>query len=316
MTVGGDPPGQTSGQILVIKLAALGDLVQALGPCAAIRRHHKEARITLLTTAPFEDLARQSGYFDEVWLDGRPKLLQPFRWLALRRRLRSGGFSRVYDLQTSDRSGFYFRLFGPGSKPEWSGIAAGCSHPHANPKRDFMHTYERQIEQLGMAGILDVPSPDLSGVSADATVFDLAKKFALLVPGGAAHRPEKRWPAEAYGELARRLVDKGIQPVLLGTSGERAVLETIIVLCPEAKNLADQTDFGQVVALARNAEFSVGNDTGPMHLIAIAGCRSVVLYSGASDPALCAQRGRDVRILRRDRLSELSVDEVLADDAS
>ena len=312
MTVGGDAPPH----ILVIKLAALGDFVQALGPCAAIRRYHKDARITLLTTAPFEDLARQSGYFDEVWLDTRPKLWQPSRWMALRRKLKSGAFERVYDLQTSDRSGFYFKLLAPGPKPEWSGIAKGCSHPHANPKRDFMHTYERQAEQLAMAGILDVPRPDLSWVTADITAFDLAGNYALLVPGGAAHRPEKRWPAEAYGALAARLADKGIQPILLGTSGERAVLDEIMALCPGVKNLADQTDFGQIVALAWNAQFCVGNDTGPMHLIAVAGCRSTVLYSAASDPALCAQRGQDVRILRRDRLSELSVEEVLADDAS
>ena len=312
MTVGGD----SARHILVIKLAALGDFVQALGPCAAIRRHHEDARITLLTTAPFEDLARQSGYSDEVWLDTRPKLLQPSRWMALRRQLKSGAFDRVYDLQTSDRSGIYFKLFGPGSKPEWSGIAKGCSHPHANPQRDFMHTYERQAEQLAMAGIPDVPDPNLSWVTADITTFELAEKFVLLVPGGAAHRPEKRWPARAYGELSVRLTYKGIQPVLLGTSDERAVLDEIMALCPEVKNLADQTDFSQIVALARNAQFSVGNDTGPMHLIAVAGCRSIVLYSKASDPALCAQRGQGVRILRRDRLSELSVDEVLADDPS
>jgi len=49
-----------------------------------------------------------------------------------------------------------------------------------------------------------------------------------------------------------------------------------------------------------------------MHLIAVAGCRSVALYSHASDPELCAQRGRDVQILRRERLQELTVDEVLS----
>ena len=43
-----------SQRILVIKLGALGDFIYALGPMAAIRRHHKDARITLLTTAPFE----------------------------------------------------------------------------------------------------------------------------------------------------------------------------------------------------------------------------------------------------------------------
>ena len=44
--------------VLVIKLGALGDFVQALGPFAAIRRHHADARVTLLTTASYEELAR------------------------------------------------------------------------------------------------------------------------------------------------------------------------------------------------------------------------------------------------------------------
>ena len=51
-------------RILVIKLGALGDFVLALGPCAAIRRHHQNAHITLLTTTPFVDLASASGYFN------------------------------------------------------------------------------------------------------------------------------------------------------------------------------------------------------------------------------------------------------------
>ena len=49
-----------------------------------------------------------------------------------------------------------------------------------------------------------------------------------------------------------------------------------------------------------------------MHVIATAGCPSVALYSLASDPALCAQKGPDVTILRRDPLSDLSIDEVEA----
>ncbi|MBT4888118.1 MAG: ADP-heptose--LPS heptosyltransferase, partial [Rhodospirillales bacterium] len=33
-------------RILVIKLGALGDMIQALGPMAAIRKHHPNAHIT------------------------------------------------------------------------------------------------------------------------------------------------------------------------------------------------------------------------------------------------------------------------------
>ncbi len=59
-------------RILVIKLGALGDFIQATGPFAAIRTHHVGERIVLLTTEPFAALERTSGYFDEVWIDSRP----------------------------------------------------------------------------------------------------------------------------------------------------------------------------------------------------------------------------------------------------
>ena len=55
---------------------------------------------------------------------------------------------------------------------------------------------------------------------------------------------------------------------------------------------------------------AVGNDTGPMHLIAAAGCPSLVLYSRESDPAKVAPRGSSVATLRRDTLAELSIAEV------
>ena len=54
-----------------------------------------------------------------------------------------------------------------------------------------------------------------------------------------------------------------------------------------------------------------GNLLGPMHLIAAAGCPSVVLFSQASDPALCAPRGRSVTVLRKPDLSALSLEDVL-----
>jgi len=302
--------GQSSAGVLVIKLGALGDFVQAMGPFAAIRNHHPGQRITLLTTEPFAEFARASGLFDEVWTDGRLSGMDVAGWLKLLSRLKNGGFGRVYDLQTSDRSSFYYRLFWP-NFPEWSGIARGCSHPHANPVRDNMHTIERQAEQLAVAGISDVPVPDLSWAAADLSRFGLGKNYALLVPGGAAHRPAKRWPPENFGAVARSLKEKGIEPVLLGSSAESGVMAEIKTHCPEARDLAGQTTLLELAALGRGAVAAVGNDTGPMHLIAAVGCTSVVLYSNESDPALCGQRGPAVTILRRGPLSALSPAEVM-----
>lgn len=296
--------------ILVIKLGALGDFVQALGPMAAIRAHHKDQRITLLTTAPFADFAKASGYFDDIWIDGRPGGMDLAGWFKLLSRLRNGGFGRAYDLQTSDRSSFYYRFFWP-NFPEWSGIARGCSHPHANPDRDNMHTIERQAEQLAMAGIPVVPVPDLSWATADVSRFGLPERYALLAPGGAAHRPGKQWPPERFGELAGVLAEKEIRPVLLGAAGETPIMAAIRDRCPEAVDLSGETALLELAALGRGARLAVGNDTGPMHLLSAAGCPSAVLFSSDSDPALCGQRGPAVTIIRPDSLHGLSAIEVL-----
>lgn len=298
-------------RILIIKLSALGDIVQAVGPMAAIRQHHPEARITVLTTKPYDALLDLCPYIDDVWLDERPKWYQVLKCRALRDRVRSGRFDMVYDLQTSGRSSAYFRLFPASQRPFWSGIARGASHPHANPGRNQLHTIERQAEQLCDAGIPETPFPNLHWVTADTAHLDLSPPFALLVPGGAPHRPGKRWPATSYTALAKHLVTRGIQPVLLGTTAEHEILRLIADSCSDTINLCGLTSIPELAVLARDAVAAVGNDTGPMHIITLSGCASVVLYSDESDPALCAQRGPSVEILRRERLSDLPLEDVI-----
>jgi len=314
--VNGPAQGRGAPRILIIKLGALGDFVQALGPCAAIRTHHADARITLMTTAPFAEFARTCPYFDEVWTDARPRAWNFGGWLALRRRLRGARFERVYDLQTSDRTAAYYLMLGPGRRPEWSGTAPGCSHPDDNPERTRIHTIERQREQLRRAGIATVPLPDLGWVEADVRRFGLPERAVLLVPGGAAHRPDKRWPAAAYAELARRLLVGNFTPALIGAAAEAATLAEIAAAAPGTIDMCGRTSVADIVGLARDAAAAVGNDTGPMHLITAAGCPGVVLFSHASDPARCAQRGPaggpEPAILRRADLGALTVEEVEA----
>lgn len=300
-------------RILVIKHGALGDLVQALGPMAAIRGHHPDARITLLTTPAFRDFLEACPFCDEVWTDGRPPAWNLPAILALARRLRSAGFTRVYDLQTSRRSSRYLALFGR-RRPEWSGIAPGASHRHADPERDRLHTLDRQRAQLQVAGIHAVPPPSLDWVQ-DAPLPEglEATPYLVLVPGGSAHRPEKRWPVERFAEFAARVAAMGQRVVVVGGSGERPLAAAIASRAPQLVDLTGRTGLADLVRLGRRAVGTVANDTGPAHLLAVAGSPSVVLFSAASDPALCAPRTGRVAILRRASLTELPVEAVLAE---
>ena len=293
-----------SRRVLVIKLGALGDVVLAFGPFAAIRAHEAGSHIAVLTTPPYADLLRPAPWFDEVLVDERPGPFDLAGLLRLRRMLRP--FDFVYDLQTSARSARYHALAG---WPPWSGIARRASHPHANPARNALHTVDRQRDQLGMAGVTSFPQPELGWLTRGGPV--LPPPYVMLAPGAAPHRPDKRWPAEKFGALAVALSRRGIQPVVVGAAADADAADAVQRACPAATNLTGRTTLTDLAGLAARAHAAVGNDTGPMHLAAAAGARCTVLFGGASDPALTAPRGR-VTVLREQRLAELAVERVAA----
>jgi ADP-heptose:LPS heptosyltransferase len=293
-------------KILAIRHGALGDVIQALGPFQAIRRHHPDAHLVALTGTPFVELLEASGWFQEVWVDDRPAVWQLPAWIEMIGRLRAARFGGVYDLQTSTRTSLYFYLMG---MPRWSGVALGCSHPHDNPARIRMHTVDRQAEQLRMAGIAEVPPPDLAWLDADIGRFGLPERFALLVPGGSRHRPAKRWVY--YPALAQALLGRGITPVVIGTSEEADLGRSITADAGAAVDLTGRTSILELAGIARRAAFAIGNDTGPMHVTAAVGCPSLVLFSSVSDPARCAPRGPKVATIRHPDLATLPVTEVL-----
>jgi ADP-heptose:LPS heptosyltransferase len=308
--------------ILVIKLSALGDFVMAFPAFARIRAAHPDAHITLLTTPPFETLARLSPYFDHVDTDGRPQSLPA--WLALATRLRRARFSRVYDLQTNDRTSLIFQTLRPGP-PAWSGVAAGCALPHRNHGRAGMHPLERHAQQLEHAGVWpDAPTAPLSAAPPDIswilkkspaprrpTGAKPPRPTALLVPGSSAHRPEKRWPVKHYGALAAKLEAEGFDVLVLGGLQEGELARGIQRFAPRARDLTGRTDFAQIAAAGARAAVAIGNDTGPMHLIAAAGAPSIVLFSSASSPEQSAPRGH-VMVFQAPNLEDLPVETVLA----
>lgn len=303
-----------SERILVIKLSALGDFIQATGPMKAIRAHHPGARITLLTTRPYVAMAEATGWFDEVWNDGRPDWTDLPAVALLIGRLRGARFDRVYDLQTQSRTIRYFQLLWP-RRPQWSGNARGAAFHYGGEARDRLHVQDSQREQLRIAGIPEVGPPDIGWMTGDVGKLGLPATYALLAPGGAPHRPAKRWPAARFGALAAKLLERGITPAVLGHGDEEAALAaTILAQAPGAVSLVGRTSFGDIADLARGAALAVGNDTGPMHIAVAAGVPAVVLFSADSNPDLSAPRpirtDQPVRILREADLGDLEVEPV------
>ncbi|MFZ4121052.1 MAG: glycosyltransferase family 9 protein [Caulobacterales bacterium] len=317
-------PAAQAKSVLVIKLGALGDFIQALAPARLIRQRHLGARITLLTTEVFKDFAEKCPYFDVVEADGRPR--EAAATAQLLARIRAAKYDMVYDLQTSGRTTNYFRALQP-KPPPWSGVAPGCAFPHTNPDRETMHSLDRLADQLVQAGFSarevyrsgEAPLPDLSWVRPalrdpprlQPGYFGLRGPYVLIIPGASPHRPEKRWPAKHYADLAIAIAERGVTPVVIGHLAEREVGQAVAEAEPRAKNLVTRTDFFQVAALAERAAFAVGNDTGPMHIAAASGTKCLVLFSSNSDPARVAPRSpQGVATISASHLADLPVIEV------
>ena len=111
--------------------------------------------------------------------------------------------------------------------------------------------------------------------------------------------------------MAKKLNEKGIIPLVIGTELEKGLGEFILDKVDSGINMAGTTSISDLCALGANALITIGNDTGPMHLFGAQNIPAVVLFSNASDPKLCGQRGKNVTILQRKSLQDLDVDVVM-----
>ena len=170
-------------KILIIKLGALGDLIQSFGLMRAIKAHHDPSAVTILTTPAFAKMLEQSAIADTVIALPRPKFWQMGLWWRLIQTIRS--HSHVYDLQNNDRTQILYRLSG---HKGWIGKATGYN---AQADKDI-HMYEAHRRNLAKAGVTVSGHDDLSWMAED--IAAPPAPYVLLVPGSAPQHPGKRWP--------------------------------------------------------------------------------------------------------------------------
>jgi ADP-heptose:LPS heptosyltransferase len=121
------------------------------------------------------------------------------------------------------------------------------------------------------------------------TAFDPAhQRLVLINPNASEMLPHRRWMAERYAELIRRVI-AGHADVLVAVTGapsERAEAEALAKGAgPRCISLAGKTDLAELPALYAHAAVMVSNDSGPAHFAAAAGLSTIVLF-GPETPRL------------------------------
>lgn len=299
-------------RVLIIMHGPLRFFLQSLGAMAAIRNHHRQNEIILLTTKPFKNLSLICPYVNKVWVDPLPRWFDVDEGWAMYKQFQHLNVGYVYDLMCNERTNWYFRLSGR-KKPQWSGAIPWCSFPYMDPNRYGMHLSEQLEEQLRAANIARVPKPEIDWIAGDIGKLALPARYALLVAGGSNRNPQARWHVYGFVELCDWLAEQGITPVLLGAAYDEETVNAIISGCDKAKpvSLVNQTHLRDIPALAKGAVMAVGNDSGPLHLIAMSGCPTLLLASQYARPEIEAPQVSNLYILEELDLNHLAAREVI-----
>lgn len=88
----------------------------------------------------------------------------------------------------------------------------------------------------------------------------------------------KKWKLSGYIELAQRLAKDNMQVVLTGSQSEHGLCQKVAEATSTAINLAGQTNLFETSMLLRKGRAIVTNDSGAMHIAAVAGLPTVAVF--------------------------------------
>ena len=295
--------------ILVIKLGALGDLVQADGALRDIRENHPGDTLAVMTTTPYRRYMERCPWIDEIFIDPRASRCNVLQMVKLRRRLHLGSFYCVYDLQQVGRTRFYYRWLFPATR--WIGDVPGCS---VYLKRDEERTCaaEHFAELLRSAGLHVRYSlhSDVGWLADDVTPIlsaaGIAPGFVVLFPGASKSHEHKRWPH--YRELAMRLQLAGKEVVTIPGPEEMELCQAIPgkMLVPDG----GYYDIFTLAGIVKQASLVIGNDTGPTHIAAHLGLPGIALFGGHVGPCSTGIQHTGFTVMESAGLFELPCDRV------
>jgi ADP-heptose:LPS heptosyltransferase len=253
----------------VLRALGLGDLLAAVPALRGIRRAFPGHHVVLAIPPTLGEAALATGAVDEIFPAQAPRRAVP-----------------ALDHWTGPPPDIAVDLHGngPESRDALAALAPRRLLAHAQPDpalpeppvwRPDQHERERWCGFLAAYGIaadpadLRLPPPDTPSPAPAAVVVH---------PG--AEAASRRWPADRFARLVRRLRTAGHQVVLTGGPREDALVLEVAERAglPERDVLRGGLRFGELSALVAHATLVVSGDTGPAHLAVAHATPSVTLF--------------------------------------
>jgi len=291
-------------KILVIMLRRIGDVLLTIPAARALSRLHPGAQVDILVEPPCHELLRGAPGLSRVLVYGRgttgagergdsptESLLPNYiYWMRLVRRER---YDMVVDFMGNPRTAVLTRVSGAPLRAGPGHVSHRWAYSHL--MRQPGHTCYSALEKIRMLrslGLKPDESEPIPCLSPDAPDLVFAEKnlpageaaWIALMP--ASRRETRRWPAEHYAALGRKLVEShAVRPLVLWGPGERALAERIAAGIGPSALLSPRTrTLRELAGLLSRCLMAISNCNGPRHIATALGVPTLAIH-GSSDPA-------------------------------
>jgi len=275
-------------ELLIIKPSSLGDIVHGLQVATSFKAQRKDLRISWVVREMFAPLVRACEAVDQVYVFERNAGTAGF--MKLTKELRKTPFDAVFDFQGLLRTGLMTSRVRAKRKIGRTDAREGATLFYREkaplpPTGRKSHAIDILLQ---FAPFLDI-NPVLKGTLRFRETENLTLNFAagrggarpyLLFPD--SRRAEKRWGGfKQFTELLLK-EDKTRKVIWAGSNylPDRGSFPPAQFL-----NLTGNTSLVSLPTLIKRADWVITNDSGPMHLAAAQGVRTLGIF-GPTDPRL------------------------------
>ncbi|MBE9480733.1 MAG: glycosyltransferase family 9 protein [Bacteroidetes bacterium] len=284
-------------KILIIRLDAIGDFILWLDSAQHFRKIYPYKKIVLLGNQAWTDLAKKFHYWDEVWpLDKLRFTYNLIYRFQLLKKIRQAGFDIVIQ-PTYSREFLYgdaiVRISEArkkiGSVGDYSNILPiekkisdrfYTQLIPSNPK-PLMELRRNAEFVRGLGYELQAALPDMMPVAQGINnpVANNSPYFVLF-PGALWTR--KQWPIEKFSEFASLVFhETGMSAVICGGVTERQLGKALIAIMDiPVVNMVGETSLAELVAIIKDAQFLLSNDTSAVHIASAVATSAFCLLGG------------------------------------
>ena len=275
-------------ELLIIKPSSLGDIVHGLQVATSLKAQREGLRISWIVRDIFAPIVRACEAVDQVYVFERNAGAKGF--LKLMREVRRTKFDYVFDFQGLLRTGLMTsrahakKKVGRSDAREWAGMFYDEKVP-LPPDGRRSHAVEILLQFCPVLGAKPELRGSLKFRETDALNLSFADgrggaKPFLMFPD--SRRAEKCWGG--FKQLTEMILRENRTRKVIW-AGNNRVADRNAYPAEQFLNLTANTSLVSLPALIKRADWVITNDSGPMHLAAALGVKTLGIF-GPTDPRL------------------------------